>query len=105
MDSKRNGVIAFFVLGVLLQPHFALASGLSEFDGPLETLMGTITGPVGRYTSIIAMALIGVTFIFKREEISGVFKTALGVVFAICFIVFASSMVDSMFSFNTGALI
>jgi type IV secretion system protein VirB2 len=89
---------AFFV------PDVANASGgISEFAGPVEKVMETITGPVGKAIAIIGMALCGFYFITNKEDISGGAKALLGIVFGICFIAFAAPIVNSVFSFS-GAL-
>ena len=90
---------------VLALPEFAQASGgISEFSSPLEKVVQTVTGPAGRWVSIVAMALCGVLYIFNRDDLTGGFKRLLGVVFGISFIAFATSIVDSVFSFS-GAVI
>lgn len=102
---RNNRIIPLALALVCLVPDVVLASTtISEFNGPFEAVVGTITGPVGRWISIAAMALCGVMFIMKREELSGGFKMLLGVVFGICFIAFAASIVDNLFSFS-GALV
>lgn len=97
----------FFFLGVIffMLPEFALASGgISEFSSPLEKVVNTITGPAGKWISVVAMALCGVIFILNKDDISGAFKLLLSVVFGISFIAFAASIVNSVFSFS-GAVI
>lgn len=101
---------AFFLcfaaaLGICLMPELAAASGgISEFSGPLEKVVGTITGPAGKWISITAMAICGIIFIMNKDDISGGFKLLLSVVFGISFIAFAGSIVNSVFSFS-GAVI
>ena len=93
------------VVCLLALPEAALASGgISELTGPVEKVVGTITGPVGRGIAIFGMALCGIIFIVKRDDLTGGFQLLLGVVFGISFIAFAASMIDSIFSFS-GALI
>ncbi len=97
--------VILILLIVAVFADVALASnGIDAFNSPFEKVVGTITGPVGKWLAIIAMALCGVTFIFKRDEITGGFKLLLGAVFGISFIAFASSIVNSVFTFS-GALI
>lgn len=86
-------------------PEIAAASGgITEFSSPLERVVNTITGPAGKWISIVAMALCGVIFIMNKDDISGGFKLLLSVVFGISFIAFAASIVNSVFSFS-GAVI
>ncbi|MDR1921435.1 MAG: TrbC/VirB2 family protein [Candidatus Adiutrix sp.] len=99
----------FFVLlaltGLAVLPEIALASGgIGEFTSPLEKVMNTITGPAGKAISIFAMAVCGVVFIIKKDDLSGGFQLLLGVVFGISFIAFASSIVNSVFSFSGAVL-
>jgi len=86
-------------------PDTALASGgIGEFTGPVEKVMNTITGPVGKAVAIVGMALCGYYFINNKEDIAGGAKSLLGVVFGICFIAFALPIVNSVFSFS-GAVV
>ena len=67
-------------------------------------MVNTITGPAGKWISIVAMGLCGVVYIYNKDDLSGGFKLLLSVVFGICFICFASSIVNSIFSFS-GAVV
>lgn len=96
-------VVAFGLLVSMPEAAFA-SGGISEFSGPLEKVVGTVTGPAGKWISIVAMALCGIIFIMNKDDISGGFKLLLSVVFGISFIAFAGSIVNSMFSFS-GAVV
>lgn len=100
------GLLAALSLAlVIFFPDPALASnGISEFTGPVDKVVNTITGPVGKAVAIIGMAICGYVFITQKEDISGGAKSLLGVVFGICFIAFAAPIVNSVFSFS-GAVI
>ena len=101
----KFAVFIFLALAAAVMPDLALASGrITEFSGPLEKVVGTITGPAGKWISIVAMALCGIAFIINKDDISGGFKLLLSVVFGISFIAFAGSIVNSVFSFS-GAII
>ncbi len=105
MKKSIFTAICLTVLGFLMLPDLALASGgIGEFSAPLEKVMNTVTGPAGKAISIVAMALCGLVFIMNKDDLSGGFKLLLGVVFGISFIAFASSIVNSVFSFS-GAVI
>ena len=100
---KLSVLLAFACL--LLLPELALASGgITEFSGPLEKVVNTVTGPAGKFISITAFAITGLIFLFNREDISGGFKLLLSVVFGISFIAFAGNVVDMLFPFS-GALV
>ena len=54
---------------LLAFPDIAAASGgITEFSSPLESVVNTITGPAGKWISIVAMALCGVIFIMNKNE-------------------------------------
>ena len=85
-------------------PELALASDDFGMGGVFETITKVITGKWGKMISIAGMAMCGIVFIFARQDMAEGFKLMMQVVFGICFIVFAVSIVDALFSF-TGALI
>lgn len=102
MNRFRIFILMAFIV---ILPELAMASGgITEFSRPLEKVVGTLTGPAGKWISIGAMASCGVTYWIKGDSIDGGFKTFLSVVFGISFIAFAGSIVNSLFSF-TGAII
>ena len=103
--NSRLLFLGLAALCLLAFPDLAAASGgITEFSSPLERVVNTITGPAGKWISIVAMALCGVIFIMNKDDISGGFKLLLSVVFGISFIAFAASIVNSVFSFS-GAVI
>lgn len=86
-------------------PELAHASGgISEFTGPLEKVVNTITGPAGKFISIAAFGITFIIYLFNREDISGSFKLLLQVIMGIAGLAFAGSIVNSVFSFS-GAVI
>ncbi len=93
-------LVALLFLGVCLMPEFAHATGITQFASPLEKVVGTITGPVGKWISIIACALCGIYLIYNKEDLSGGVKLLLTVVFAITFIASAAGIVSSLFTFS-----
>jgi type IV secretion system protein VirB2 len=99
-------VVVAAVAVIALVPDSALASGgISDFSGPFEKVINTITGPWGRIVSIAGMAICGVVFIFNRQDMGECFKMMLQVVFGICFICFAATIVDALFGSFSGAVI
>ena len=107
-SNSTKGRWLLFCLPALclcLFPEIAAASGgITELSSPLERVVNTITGPAGKWISITAMAICGIIFIMNKDDISGGFKLLLGVVFGISFIAFASSIVNSVFSFSGAVL-
>lgn len=97
----RHMALLLFLLSGVILPDLALASGgITEFSGPLEKVVNTITGPAGKFISIAAFGITFVIYLFNREDISGSFKMLLQVVMGITGIAFAGSIVNSVFSFS-----
>ena len=70
-SSLKPGLTFFGLAAVclLLTPDIAAASGgITEFSSPLEKVVNTITGPAGKWISIVAMALCGVIFIMNKND-------------------------------------
>jgi type IV secretion system protein VirB2 len=83
-------------------PAFAAGSGM-PWEGPLEQIVDSITGPVARAAAVIAIVIAGVTIIFS-EGGGGVRKLAfVGLGIAIMFA--AVSFFLDFFGFAGGALI
>lgn len=86
----------------LAAPAYAAGSGM-PWEGPLEQIVDSITGPVARAAAVIAIVIAGVTIIFS-EGGGGVRKLAfVGLGIAIMFA--AVSFFLDFFGFAGGAVI
>ena len=84
LKKKSFMLFIVFAAAAMAFPEMALASGgITEFSSPLEKVVNTVTGPAGKYISIVAMAICGIIFIMNKDDISGGFKLLLSVVFGI----------------------
>jgi type IV secretory pathway VirB2 component (pilin) len=104
MKSHRILRIAAFGLALLAcaAPAYAAGSGM-PWEGPLEQIVDSITGPVARAAAVIAIVIAGVTIIFS-EGGGGVRKLAfVGLGIAIMFA--AVSFFLDFFGFAGGAVI
>lgn len=67
--KSRLFLLALAALCLLACPDLAAASGgITEFSSPLEKVVNTITGPAGKWISIVAMAICGIIFIMNKNE-------------------------------------
>jgi type IV secretion system protein TrbC len=100
-DSARTALLTITVIA-LAGPAYASGSGM-PWEGPLEQIVDSITGPVARAAAVIAIVIAGVTIIFS-EGGGGVRKLAfVGLGIAIMFA--AVSFFLDFFGFAGGALI
>ncbi len=94
--------IYVMMLVAFATPAYAAGSGM-PWEGPLEQIVDSITGPVARAAAVIAIVIAGVTIIFS-EGGGGVRKLAfVGLGIAIMFA--AVSFFLDFFGFAGGALI
>lgn len=115
MDSKvnthnNNRVFQMFglfivVTLVMVLPDQALAAGTTglPWEGPLDTLKRSLSGPVALAISIIAIVITGVTLIFG-SEIDGFARKMIVVVLIIAVIVAASSFLTTLFGTSTSTI-
>lgn len=104
MKSIRLTRIATMIVAMLAlaAPAYAAGSGM-PWEGPLEQIVDSITGPVARAAAVIAIVIAGVTIIFS-EGGGGVRKLAfVGLGIAIMFA--AVSFFLDFFGFAGGAVI
>lgn len=104
MKSARLTRIAAIAAALLAlaAPAYAAGSGM-PWEGPLEQIVDSITGPVARAAAVIAIVIAGVTIIFS-EGGGGVRKLAfVGLGIAIMFA--AVSFFLDFFGFAGGAVI
>jgi type IV secretory pathway VirB2 component (pilin) len=92
-------------LRVALLAGFALAAGSGAFaaengnnlpwEGPLTTLVTSLTGPVAYAISVIAIVALGATLAFAGGEMGETMKRLLHVGIAVCCVVFAAQVMTS----------
>lgn len=99
--TKLTTLCLFALLHI---PEAALASGIDEFQGPVEKVLGTITGPVGGLISAIAFGICGFTLITKRAELGDTFIKLLTTIVGISFIAFCGTIVNAIFTFSGATL-
>ena len=101
--AKVPKVIAIaLAFAALAAPAYAAGSGM-PWEGPLQQIVDSITGPVARAAAVIAIVIAGITIIFS-EGGGGVRKLAfVGLGIAIMFA--AVSFFMDFFGFAGGAVL
>lgn len=98
----RRALICAIGIAALAGPAYAAGSGM-PWEGPLEQVVDSITGPVARAAAVISIVIAGITIIFS-EGGGGVRKLAfVGLGIAIMFA--AVSFFMDFFGFAGGALV
>ncbi|MCZ4432015.1 TrbC/VirB2 family protein [Agrobacterium sp. SOY23] len=64
---RKNTLIAAPILLALVTPAFASSGGSLPWEGPLEQIQESITGPVAGYIALAAVAIAGGMLIFGGE--------------------------------------
>ncbi|CUX03931.1 TrbC/VirB2 family protein [Rhizobium pusense] len=65
--SLRLGIAAAFICASIAAPAFAGSGGSLPWEGPLEQIQESITGPVAGYIALAAVAIAGGMLIFGGE--------------------------------------
>ena len=75
------------------------------WDGPIQTLVNNLTGPVATGISTVAFLAAGAALIFGGDDMGAVAKKLLYVVLGVALIVFGANFLSMLGLVNTGALI
>src|SRR5690606_35362158 len=97
--AQRFG--ALFLLLVVGALHAAGSS--MPWEGPLQSILDSVQGPVARIVAVIIIIVTGLTLAFG--DTSGGFRRLIQIVFGLSIAFAASSFFLSFFSFSGGALV
>ncbi|MCC6708039.1 MAG: TrbC/VirB2 family protein [Gammaproteobacteria bacterium] len=96
--------------GLLLTVMFLLMAGTAHaagssmpWEGPLESILESIQGPVARIVAVIIIIATGLALAFG--DTSGGFRKLIQIVFGLTIAFAASSFFLSFFSFSGGAVV
>ncbi|MBC9250912.1 conjugal transfer protein TrbC [Pseudomonas alcaligenes] len=100
--SARQGLLLAAVM--LMTVGTARAAGSSmPWEGPLESILESIQGPVARIVAVIIIISTGLALAFG--DTSGGFRKLIQIVFGLSIAFAASSFFLSFFSFSGGAVV
>ncbi|EPB8982599.1 TrbC/VirB2 family protein [Pseudomonas aeruginosa] len=96
--------------GLLLAALMLLVAGTAQaagssmpWEGPLESILDSIQGPVARIVAVIIIIATGLALAFG--DTSGGFRKLIQIVFGLSIAFAASSFFLSFFSFSGGAIV
>ncbi len=94
--SLRLAALVGFACAVGSVGAFAAETGTNlPWEGPLTTLVTSLTGPVAYAISVIAIVALGATLAFAGGEMGETMKRLLHVGIAVCCVVFAAQVMSS----------
>lgn len=100
--AVRRGLLLAVVM--LMTAGTARAAGSSmPWEGPLESILESIQGPVARIVAVIIIIATGLALAFG--DTSGGFRKLIQIVFGLSIAFAASSFFLSFFSFSGGAVV
>ncbi|AXC16442.1 IncP-type conjugative transfer protein TrbC (plasmid) [Acidisarcina polymorpha] len=92
----RTGLLMFAVAVVFSTGAFAAENGNNlPWEGPLTTLVTSLTGPVAYAISVVAIVALGATLAFRGGEMGESMAGLLKVGIAVCCVVFAAQVMAS----------
>jgi type IV secretion system protein VirB2 len=91
------------VAGVLaVGPASAAGAGAAmPWEGPLDTIMQSLSGPVAKAVGIIAIVLTGLGFAFA--EGGSALRKGIGIVFGLAIAFTATTFISTFFNMTAGA--
>jgi len=100
--SSRCGLLVLGVGFLLASPAFAGGSGM-PWEGPLQQVVDSVTGPVAQAAGVIAVTIFGLGLAFS-ESGSGM-RRGISILFGIAIAFSAASFFMGFFGFGGGAVI
>lgn len=111
VSKQRNGHyrrrfltcgIAAWTFVLMGAPAHAAGSGTAmPWEGPLDTVMQSLAGPVAKAIGIIAIILTGLGFAFA--EGGSVLRKGIGIVFGLAIAFTATTFISTFFGITSGA--
>ena len=83
--------------------HHGLLLAAAPWEGPLQSILDSIQGPVARIIAVIIIISTGLALAFG--DTSGCFRKLIQIVFGLSIAFAASSFFLSFFSFSGGAVV
>ena len=94
--TLRVALMVAFVAAAGSGGAFAAETGTNlPWEGPLTTLVTSLTGPVAYAISVIAIVALGATLAFRGGEMGETMRHLLQAGIAVCLVVFAAQVMTS----------
>ena len=94
--TLRVALMVAFTASAASSGAFAAETGTNlPWEGPLTTLVTSLTGPVAYAISVIAIVALGATLAFRGGEMGETMRHLLQAGIAVCLVVFAAQVMTS----------
>ena len=100
--SRLSAFAALLIYGLVSAPLHAAGSGM-PWEGPLESILDSIQGPVVRIVAVLIIAITGLTLAFG--DTSGGFRRLVQVVFGLSIAFAATGFFLTFFGYAGGATV
>jgi type IV secretory pathway VirB2 component (pilin) len=100
--AAQSAMLAAGIGLLLASPAWAAGGGTAmPWEGPLNTIMQSLSGPVAKAIGIIAIVLTGLGFAFA--EGGSAMRKGIGIVFGLAIAFTATTFVSTFFNLTAGA--
>lgn len=100
--STALALVAGAVVLLAVSPAWAAGAGTAmPWEGPLDTIMQSLSGPVAKAIGIIAIVLTGLGFAFA--EGGSAMRKGIGIVFGLAIAFTATTFISTFFNMTAGA--
>lgn len=100
--STALALLAGAAVLLAVSPAWAAGAGTAmPWEGPLDTIMQSLSGPVAKAVGIIAIVLTGLGFAFA--EGGSALRKGIGIVFGLAIAFTATTFISTFFNMTAGA--
>jgi type IV secretory pathway VirB2 component (pilin) len=100
--STALALVAGAAVLFAVSPAWAAGAGTAmPWEGPLDTIMQSLSGPVAKAVGIIAIVLTGLGFAFA--EGGSAMRKGIGIVFGLAIAFTATTFISTFFNMTAGA--
>jgi type IV secretion system protein TrbC len=100
--STALALVAGAAVLLAVSPAWAAGAGTTmPWEGPLDTIMQSLSGPVAKAIGIIAIVLTGLGFAFA--EGGSAMRKGIGIVFGLAIAFTATTFISTFFNMTAGA--
>jgi type IV secretion system protein VirB2 len=100
--SSALALVVGAAVFLAVSPAWAAGAGTAmPWEGPLDTIMQSLSGPVAKAVGIIAIVLTGLGFAFA--EGGSALRKGIGIVFGLAIAFTATTFISTFFNMTAGA--